>query len=90
MNVAGVTCHAWSAEGSNEGQAHDSEIPLAVWMAERLHMFETLHFWNARPAFLPKKGWKLSLGTRLISSPGMMALNGMGGHIAARGCWRPL
>lgn len=39
---AGVTCHAWSAEGSNEGQAHDSEIPLAVWMAERLHMFETL------------------------------------------------
>eukprot|EP00439_Symbiodinium_sp_Y106_P049334 s354_g6.t1 len=38
--VAGVTCHAWSAEGSQDGQAHDSEIPLAVWLAERRYMFE--------------------------------------------------
>ena len=41
LNVAGVTCHAWSAEGLNEGSAHESEIPLAVWLAERVSMFES-------------------------------------------------
>ena len=40
MNVAGVTCHAWSSEGLNEGHAHESEIPLATWLAERVYMFE--------------------------------------------------
>ncbi|CAE7239963.1 unnamed protein product [Symbiodinium sp. CCMP2456] len=40
MNVAGVTCHAWSSEGLLEGTAHESEIPLAVWLAERKFMFE--------------------------------------------------
>ena len=40
MNVAGVTCHAWSSEGLNEGSAHESEIPLAAWLAERVYMFE--------------------------------------------------
>ena len=40
INVAGVTCHAWSTEGSLEGSAHESEVPLSVWLAERVFMFE--------------------------------------------------
>ncbi|CAE7871568.1 unnamed protein product [Symbiodinium necroappetens] len=40
INVAGVTCHAWSTEGSLEGNAHESEVPLSVWLAERVFMFE--------------------------------------------------
>ena len=40
LNAAGVTCHAWSAEGASAGAAHESEIPLAVWLAERVRMFE--------------------------------------------------
>ena len=35
MSVAGVTCVGWSAEGQREEFAHESEIPLAVWMTER-------------------------------------------------------
>ena len=40
MCSAGVTCHAWSAEGSAEGCAHESEVPLGIWIAERVHRFE--------------------------------------------------
>ena len=40
VNVAGVTCHAYSAEGKNEGPGHESEIPLGVWLAERAFLFE--------------------------------------------------
>ncbi|CAE7249881.1 unnamed protein product [Symbiodinium sp. CCMP2592] len=40
INVAGVTCHAWSSEGLLEGTSHESEIPLAVWLTERKFMFE--------------------------------------------------
>ena len=40
VNVAGVTCHAWSSEGANQGAAHESEMPLSVWLAERRFMFE--------------------------------------------------
>lgn len=32
---AGVSCLPWTAEGSNEGQASDCEIPHSIWMNER-------------------------------------------------------
>ena len=34
-NIAGVTCHAWSAEGKGEGLAHPSALYHGVWHAER-------------------------------------------------------
>ena len=40
INTAGVTCHAWSSEGKGEGAAHESEIPLAVWLGETMYLFE--------------------------------------------------
>ena len=43
MNVAGITCHAWSGEGLQEGEAHESEMPLNAWLAERVFMMEALH-----------------------------------------------
>ena len=36
FTVAGVTCHAWSAEGSNEGDAHHSAVFNAIWQVERV------------------------------------------------------
>lgn len=35
MNIAGVTCVAWSNEGGHANYAHCSEIPHNVWMEER-------------------------------------------------------
>ena len=35
INVGGVPCTAWSAEGSQDGWAHASEVPHAVWSCER-------------------------------------------------------
>ena len=59
LNVAGVTCHAWSCEGSNEGEAHESEIPLAVWTAERVARFERkeedMAFLECTPKFPAKE-----------------------------------
>lgn len=40
INTAGVTCHAWSAEGKGEGAAHESEVPLGIWLAETVFLFE--------------------------------------------------
>ena len=40
INTAGVTCHAWSAEGKGEGVAHESEVPLGIWLAETVFLFE--------------------------------------------------
>lgn len=34
-NVAGVTCVGWSASGSSEHYAHESEVPHAIWMMSR-------------------------------------------------------
>ena len=35
INVAGVTCLAWSGEGAQEQHAHFSEVPHSLWCAER-------------------------------------------------------
>ena len=37
INAAGVTCTGWSSEGKMEGDAHESEVALAVHLAERSH-----------------------------------------------------
>eukprot|EP00435_Cladocopium_sp_Y103_P067844 s676_g30.t1 len=59
VNVAGVTCHAWSFEGLGEGEAHESEIPLAVWTAERVVRFERkeedIAFLECAPKFPAKE-----------------------------------
>ena len=39
-NVAGVTCKAWSAEGSREGDGHESCVYNAIWLAERMRLAE--------------------------------------------------
>jgi hypothetical protein len=36
FTTAGVTCHAWSMEGSREGDAHHSAIFNAIWQIERI------------------------------------------------------
>ena len=36
LNVAGTICVGWSSAGSRLGFAHPSELPHAVWLAQRL------------------------------------------------------
>jgi hypothetical protein len=42
INVAGVTCCAWSSEGASEGRAHESDITHSIWMEERRARAEQL------------------------------------------------
>ena len=42
LNVAGVTCVAWSAEGSREGDGHVSSVFNSCWLAERIFLAEEL------------------------------------------------
>ena len=67
LNAAGVTCHAWSAEGSNAGASHDSEVPLAVWLAERVRMFELhaedLAFVECTPRFPAQERLEQAFGS---------------------------
>ena len=41
-NIAGITCHAWSAEGNQEGLAHPSAVYHSVWHCERVHRAEQM------------------------------------------------
>ena len=41
-NIAGLTCHAWSAEGKGEGLAHESALYHGIWHAERIALAEAL------------------------------------------------
>ena len=74
INVAGVTCHAWSGVGLQEHEAHSSEIPLAVWMAERVYMMEKgieqMVFLECTPQFPAQSRLEAAfahLGARVIS-----------------------
>ena len=42
LNVAGVTCVAWSAEGAREGDGHESCVWNSCWLAERVLLAEQL------------------------------------------------
>ena len=42
LNTAGVTCHAWSAEGKSEGDIHGSAVFNSIWQVERIALAEDL------------------------------------------------
>lgn len=39
INTAGVTCVGWSQEGLSAGMGHESEVPHAIWLCERIEAF---------------------------------------------------
>ena len=49
FNVAGIVCVPWSAEGLFEGTAHETDVFLSIWTAERRALAErsSEHLWFA-------------------------------------------
>eukprot|EP00971_Amphidinium_carterae_P352843 6492749-Amphidinium_carterae.7 len=66
VNVAGVTCHSWSTAGKQEQTAHVSEVPLAIYMAEKkeqlLSGLVDLVFLECTPRFPAEEKFKSLLG----------------------------
>ena len=61
-----MTCVGWSAEGLQQQRGHESEVPLAIWLAERVHrqseLLEDIAFLECTPRFPGQERLSKSFG----------------------------